>query len=63
MVQAVEMCVEYTPMNFWGGVLFLLPTVFSLSMTGGRSKVARLLGSAMGLDSVATSPWVQDKRL
>lgn len=50
-------------MNFWGGVLFLLPTVFSLSITGGRSNVARVLGSAMGLDSVATSPWVRDKWL
>lgn len=49
-------------MNFWGGVLFLLPT-FSLSITGGRSNVVRLLDSAMGLGSVATSPEVEDKCL
>lgn len=61
--KSVKTCVKYTPMNFWGGVLFLLPTVFSLSITGGRSNVARLLDSDMGLDSVATSPWVRDKWL
>lgn len=49
-------------MNFWGGVLFLLPT-FSLSITGGRSNVVRLLDSAMGLGSGATSPLVRDKWL
>lgn len=42
----------YSPTNFWGVVLFLLPTLpCSLSITGGRSKVV------MGLDSLGTSPW------
>lgn len=47
----------YPPTNFWGVVLFLLPTLLcSLSITGGRSNVAMLLGSAMGLGSAVTSP-------
>lgn len=48
---------KYPPTNFWGVVLFLLPTLLcSLSMTGGRSNAAMLLGSAMGLGSLGTSP-------
>lgn len=48
---------KYPPTNFWGVVLFLLPTLLcSLSITGGRSKVGMLLASAMDLDSVGTSP-------
>lgn len=48
---------RYPPTNFWGVVLFLFPTLFcSLSITGGRSNVAMVLASAMGLCSVGPSP-------
>lgn len=65
------LCLKYPPTNFWGVVLFLLPTLLcSLSITGGRSNVAMVLGSAMGLGSVGTSPgkfktgqWLEKARI
>ena len=53
---------KYPPTNFWGVVLFLLPTLLcSLSITGGRSKGAMVLGSAMGLGSLGASPWTVER--